>query len=200
MKSYVDQVFKDFEDCKQVYDELCAFEVFLREYRPHNILEIGTYTGGTFWLMCQYSTGYKASIDVVPPEYQEQREKQKTFSSDVVLINGSSQNQETIKSLTKQTRGCKFDLIFIDGDHTFDKVIEDFNIYSKYLSERGVVAFHDINPNHIYKDIYGVRQVWEGLIGNKIEIISKGTDPKPTVGYPHYAGGIGIWKPFNYIF
>jgi predicted O-methyltransferase YrrM len=200
MKSYVDKVFTDFEDCKQVYDELCAFEVFLREYRPNNILEIGTYTGGTFWLMCQYSTGYKVSIDIVPPEYKEQRQQQRKFSDNVILIDSSSQNPETVNTVIQQTRYSRFDLIFIDGDHTFDKVMEDFNIYSKLLSERGVVVFHDINPDHANKNEYGVRQVWEGLIGKKIEIISKGRDPKINKGYSANTGGIGIWKPFNYIY
>ena len=38
----------------------------------------------------------------------------------------------------------------------------------------------------------------EIYINNIIEIIEK--NPKINVGYPHNAGGIGIWKPFNYIF
>jgi len=200
MKSYVDHVFTNFEDCRQVYDELCAFEAFLREYKPNNILEIGTYTGVTFWLMCQYSSGFKVSIDIVPPEYAEEREKHRMFASDVVLINASSQNPNTVNTVLKQTDNSKFDLIFIDGDHTFDKVMEDFNIYSKLLSTRGVVAFHDINPNHIHKDTYGVRRVWDGLIGHKMEIISKQKEGTVKYGYPHNSGGIGIWKPFNYIY
>lgn len=199
MNSYVDRAFTEFRDCKQVYDELCAFEIFLKQYKPHNILEIGTYTGATFWLMCQYSTGYKVSIDVVLDENRKDREKQKTFGSDVILIDSSSQNPSTVNSVIKRTNNAKFDLIFIDGDHTFDKVMTDFDIYSKFLSSRGVVVFHDIDPDHKEGDRYGVRRVWDGLIGHKMEIISKQKN-NAKYGYPARSGGIGIWKPFDYIY
>ena len=199
MKSYVTQAFTNFKECLQVYDELYAFETFLSKYRPNNILEIGSYTGATFWLMCQYSTGYKVSIDLCPPEWHEERQRFKLFSDGVILIDTASQLPITVNRVIEQTQNSKFDLIFIDGDHLFDKVMEDFNTYSKFLSNRGVVVFHDIHPNHKFKDTYGVRQVWDGLIGQKMEIISNGKHPDMKLGLPSNCGGIGIWKPFNYL-
>lgn len=207
MKSYVTQAFTNFKECLQVYDELHAFETFLSKYRPNNILDIGSYAGATFWLMCQYSTGYKVSIDLCPPEWHEERQRFKLFSDGVVLIDTASQLPATVNNVIEQTQNAKFDLIFIDGDHTFDKVMEDFNIYSKFLSNRGVVAFHDIHPQHKFKDnsetlfgsTSGVRQVWDGLIGQKMEIISNGKHPNMRLGMPSDCGGIGIWKPFNYL-
>lgn len=199
MKSYVTQAFTNFKECLQVYDELYAFETFLSKYRPNNILEIGSYTGATFWLMCQYSTGYKVSIDLCPPDWHEERQRFKLFSDGVILIDTASQLPVTVNRVIEQTQNSKFDLIFIDGEHEFDKVMEDFNIYSKFLSNRGVVVFHDIHPNHKFKDTYGVRQVWDGLIGQKMEIISNGKHPNMKLGLPPNCGGIGIWKPFNYL-
>jgi predicted O-methyltransferase YrrM len=199
MKSYVTQAFTNFKECLQVYDELYAFETFLSKYRPNNILEIGSYMGATFWLMCQYSTGYKVSIDLCPPEWHEERQRFKLFSDGVILIDTASQLPVTVNRVIEQTQNSKFDLIFIDGEHGFDKVMEDFNIYSKFLSNRGVVVFHDIHPNHKFKDTYGVRQVWDGLIGQKMEIISNGKHPNMKLGQPSNCGGIGIWKPFNYL-
>lgn len=199
MKSYVTQAFTNFKNCAQVYDELQAFETFLSKYRPNNMLEIGSYMGATFWLMCQYSTGYKVSIDLCPPEWHEERQRFKLFSDGVVLIDTASQLPVTVNKVIEQTQNAKFDLIFIDGDHEFNKVMEDFNIYSKFLSNRGVVVFHDINPNHKFKDTYGVRHVWDGLIGQKMEIISNGKHPNMKLGLPSNCGGIGIWKPFNYL-
>lgn len=35
------------------------------------------------------------------------------------------------------------DLIFIDGDHSFEGVKKDFEIYNQKLAERGVIIFHD---------------------------------------------------------
>ena len=44
-----------------------------------------------------------------------------------------------IKSL-----GIKFDLIFIDGDHSYNGVKNDYEKYKQFLSDDGYLAFHDI--------------------------------------------------------
>lgn len=36
------------------------------------------------------------------------------------------------------------DFLFIDGDHTYDGVRADFEMYSPFVSDGGIVAFHDI--------------------------------------------------------
>lgn len=35
------------------------------------------------------------------------------------------------------------DFIFIDGDHSFEGVSKDFELYSKILSPHGIIALHD---------------------------------------------------------
>lgn len=37
----------------------------------------------------------------------------------------------------------KIDILFIDGDHSYEGVKLDFNLYSKLLSPRGVIILHD---------------------------------------------------------
>jgi hypothetical protein len=37
----------------------------------------------------------------------------------------------------------KIDLLFIDGDHTYEGVKRDFDLYSTILSENGVIIIHD---------------------------------------------------------
>jgi predicted O-methyltransferase YrrM len=37
----------------------------------------------------------------------------------------------------------KLDFIFIDGDHAFNAVKTDFELYGKKLSDSGIIAFHD---------------------------------------------------------
>jgi predicted O-methyltransferase YrrM len=37
----------------------------------------------------------------------------------------------------------KVDLVFIDGDHSYEAVKKDFLIISNFISESGIVAFHD---------------------------------------------------------
>lgn len=41
---------------------------------------------------------------------------------------------------------CKFEIIFIDGDHTADQVRRDFINAMACLSENGIIVLHDTNP------------------------------------------------------
>jgi hypothetical protein len=83
-----------------------------------------------------------------------------------------------------------------------------FELYKQLLSPRGYIAFHDIDSNHVFKDIYSddepktgkVRRFWEELnYGSKVEIICQKSNGKGYVPYNHsikeHFGGIGIWKP-----
>lgn len=42
----------------------------------------------------------------------------------------------------------KIDLLFIDGDHTYEGVKSDFDLYSKIMSERGVIMIHDTDSSY----------------------------------------------------
>ena len=37
----------------------------------------------------------------------------------------------------------KFDLLFIDGDHTFDGVKHDFEKFLPFVKDKGIILFHD---------------------------------------------------------
>ncbi len=39
----------------------------------------------------------------------------------------------------------KFDLIFIDGDHTFDGVKHDFEKFLPFVKDKGIILFHDFH-------------------------------------------------------
>lgn len=41
----------------------------------------------------------------------------------------------------------KLDFLFIDGDHSYEGVRRDFELYSPLVREGGFVAFHDIVPS-----------------------------------------------------
>lgn len=52
----------------------------------------------------------------------------------------------------------KFDLIFIDGDHSCKQVLKDVENSIKFLNENGIILMHDCNPptkRHEAKDICG---------------------------------------------
>jgi cephalosporin hydroxylase len=166
-------------------------------------LEIGA-RGGTFLLFSKLSTGIKIAVDM--DSVFKDSIYLSMIGEDFHFLNADSQSIETfekVKSICPQ-----FDFIFIDGDHSYEGVKRDFELYKQLLSPRGYIAFHDIDSNHVFKDIYSddepktgkVRRFWEELdYGSKVEIICQKSNGKGYVPYNHsikeHFGGIGIWRP-----
>ena len=42
----------------------------------------------------------------------------------------------------------KIDVLFIDGDHSYEGVKLDFDLYSNILSDKGIIIIHDTDPNY----------------------------------------------------
>ena len=51
--------------------------------------------------------------------------------------------------------GNKLDFLFIDGDHSYNGVKLDFEMYAPMVRENGLIAFHDIAGRWD-----GVREFW----------------------------------------
>ena len=71
------------------------------------------------------------------------------------LIRGDSHDSRTLERVKKILGGEELDFLFIDGDHTYEGVRRDFEMYSPLVRRGGVVAFHDIVPHDRAHDPYG---------------------------------------------
>lgn len=172
--------------CYQIREEFLTLCRYLDSFKPENILEIGC-LGPSFNVFCQLCSGVKVGVDQ-NDNSQNMRDPQARF------VHG--------RSADVFGRVCaicsNFDFIFIDGDHTYEGVRRDFELYKILLSRRGFVAFHDIDPNHHYRGQDGgeVHRFWGELGGNKTEIVC--SDTTHASRYKEHAthfGGIGIWRP-----
>lgn len=178
----------------QVYEEILTLSYWLEGFKPNNILEIGT-MGSTFWLMSKLSTGKKVSVDIEP---RDSIVHHFMYGEDWKHFVGDSHTNEMFE-LVKNF--CpKFDFIFIDGDHTYDGVKKDFEMYKNLLSPRGVIGFHDIDPNHIFADSYAgqVYKFWQELNeGTKINLVCTKSSGNVKLNGQHLQGfgGIGLWRP-----
>ena len=74
----------------------------------------------------------------------------------ITLIVGSSVAESILKKM-KALGG--YDLIFIDGNHNYDFVKQDFDNSLAMLNEGGVIAFHDVDC----PDWPGIKKLWDEL-------------------------------------
>ncbi|GAH99526.1 unnamed protein product, partial [marine sediment metagenome] len=80
---------------------------------------------------------------------------------EINCLRGNSNNKNTLKKVKNILNGEKLHLLFIDGDHSYDCVKKDFELYSPLVKKGGVIAFHDI----AYPTV-GVKIFWDEIKHN----------------------------------
>jgi len=142
----------------QIREEIKNLLLILDKVKPKVILEIGTAGGGTLFLFS--NVAHEEAILISVDLYQTiekkilfryiKKEKQKIF-----LIQGDSHKIEILRKIEGILKSKKVDFLFIDGDHSYDGVKKDFEMYSPLVRKGGIIAFHDIIPDYYTR--YGIK-------------------------------------------
>jgi len=139
------------------------------DIKTDNALEIGRYNGGTTHSLCQIFENV-ISIDI---ERQPNIDFLEQVNQNLTIITADSKDSETIEVIKLLDK--KFDLIFIDGDHSYEGVKKDLELYNQFLSPTGIILFHDIIHSEWHTNMNcGVPELWDELKNkyNTHEIIS----------------------------
>lgn len=141
----------------QQKDEIAELLAILEPQRPRTLLEIGTASGGTLFLLSRVAApdALLVSIDLPGgrfgggygrwrvPLYRSFARPGQTIR----LIRADSHRAETFRSLREIIGNRGLDVLFIDGDHTYEGVQKDFDMYGTLVNDRGWIALHDILPD-----------------------------------------------------
>ena len=88
------------------------------------------------------------------------------------FIFGKSNETNSIKKLFHILGDKKLDMLFIDGDHSFEGVYADYHIYSSFVKKGGIIAFHDclnnISGEGVFKFIKEIQKSNSKIKFNKI--------------------------------
>jgi predicted O-methyltransferase YrrM len=138
----------------QVRSEILQLAKILKSSPPKRSLEIGTNYGGTLLLLCEISAPDATIISIdlpwgpfgggyparkIPLFRQFARKGQQLH-----LIRADSHSARTKKRVLNILRDEPLDYLFLDADHTYSGVKQDFDMYSPLVRSGGIVAFHDI--------------------------------------------------------
>ena len=130
---------------------------------PAAVAEIGRAQGGTLALLCRAAApdaliisldlpggAWAGQVPVLNKGFWRRPllEALRGPGQELRLIDGDSKAQGSVESFRRALGGRKLDLLFIDGDHTFDGVKADYELYSGFVRPGGVIAFHDIQPGY----------------------------------------------------
>ncbi len=138
----------------QFRNEIIQLLKIVRELQPKNIMEIGTAKGGTLFLFSQTADPMARVISVDLPSGKfgggysnEKRIFYKSLAKpkqQIILIRKNAHEVSTLNEVKIALAGKALDFLFIDGDHTYEGVKKDFEMYSSLVRKGGAIAFHDI--------------------------------------------------------
>jgi len=179
----------------QKREELEMFAGFLQQRKPAKVVvEIGTARGGTLWFWCQFAAhdaliisvdlpggdfGGGYTVEDVPRLLGHARAGQ-----DIQLLAGNSHSQKMLEKVEELLDGLKVDLLFIDGDHSYEGVKKDWEMYSPLVKKGGIVVFHDI-VEHTNIPECQVDALWREL--------------KPAYDYKEFCAPDGGWAGIGVI-
>lgn len=154
---------------------------FIQNLKPKRVLVIGSrygFTPAICALACHDNC--KGEVDFVDAGYDYQKPQEKEMAwggtgfwkhADIKKHFGKFSlndylniNIVTSMEFYRRNRRRSWEYIFIDGDHSYDGVKRDFNLFWPKLREGGILAIHDIfSPKSIMGTRAGVKKFWNEL-------------------------------------
>jgi len=176
----------------QVVSEIERLLAYLSLEATHqNFLEIGTQYGFTFALFAKMYSGKKISVDLPNGLFggldlsssNTRNAKLTQAHSGCFFLATDSTHKDTLATIVGFLGDEQLDLLFIDGNHTFEGVKTDYEMYSPLVKKGGLIVFHDIKQPERY-NIEGcfVSKFYETLSAPKTEFLD------PLVEW----GGLGV--------
>jgi len=138
-------------EISQLREEIRGLAKTAAAEKPETVLEIGTLRGGTFYVWSRHldTAEHLVSLDLPGRDLKQRRDElldEFAPSKEVDVVRGNSHDEETFDEVA-ETLEDEVDFLFVDGDHTYEGVKDDFERYRKLAADDAVVAFHDIVPH-----------------------------------------------------
>ena len=153
-------------ELKQNMNELLGLINILKSRNLNQVCEIGTFKGGTLYIWCQLAD-FRANIHSIDlpgggfgggynerslPFFQSFRKSGQKLN----CLRGDSHNHQVKLKFQSLLGEQQLDFLFIDGDHSYQGVKQDFEDYKEFVRPGGIIAFHDIVERRSQPDI----EVW----------------------------------------
>jgi len=142
----------------QYPSQFSKYLITLSSFKIKSYLEIGVKHGGTFIITTEYLSKFNQikkaiGIDLFLVKGLADYKKQNVNANQFPLNSRSKKFENLLK------KEGPFDLTLIDGDHSYEGCLEDFNLIKNHSK---IIAFHDI----VSSGVLGVVKVWIEIKNN----------------------------------
>jgi len=161
--------------------ELAGLLELVAPANPKLVIEVGSDGGGTLWAWAQLG----ADVVAVTLRDGPYASGSPLVAHGATVVDGDSHALATWLRLDGELAGRQADLLFIDGDHSYEGACQDVMAYSQFVRPGGLIALHDICRNPGKPDV-GVWRAWEELRG-----LAR-SEAREIVAEPRTWGGIGV--------
>src|SRR5205085_7297660 len=141
----------------QKRSEVWRLVELLTARRPATICEIGAAGGGTTFLLA-HAAAREATLVSLDLAFTPARKAAiRQFASkgqQIICMQADSHSLATVRAVNDRLRGRGLDVLYLDGDHSYEGIATDFKLYSPLVKPGGLIVCHDIVPD--YRTRYGI--------------------------------------------
>jgi cephalosporin hydroxylase len=129
----------------QIEQEITGFLELAKSANPTTVVEIGMNTAGNSFFLSQALPNVEmfVGLDMVLQNWNRLLRFARPGQKLDAFV-GSSYDPQTVERVGQHLNGRPVDVLFIDGDHRYQGVRDDFLAYRKFVRPGGIIAFHDI--------------------------------------------------------
>jgi predicted O-methyltransferase YrrM len=176
----------------QIRQEIEELVLRLMQLEPRSVLEIGTASGGTLFLLARAASDRATILSLDIQRFDGPRRRfYRSFArrqQHVVPLQADSHVEATVTRVSELLSEQPLDFLFIDGDHAYESVRRDFELYAPLVRPGGLIAIHDIVPGE-EELVGGVPRFWEELKGSATDFDEIVAD------WSQGGWGIGVVRP-----
>lgn len=117
---------------------------------PQSALEIGTGRGGSLYFLSKLAKKKSnlISIDINPAAAHYADLFPRHRNQKITCLTANSVGSSTFDQIKERLGNQCLDILYIDGDHTYEGVKRDFDTYKSLCNSNSFICFHDICPDY----------------------------------------------------
>jgi cephalosporin hydroxylase len=128
------------EPILQLPQDMFAIQEIIFKTRPDFIIELGVAWGGSLLfyssLMALFGGKKVIGVDIyVPDDLKERLSSHGPLSDRIVLLNGSSVEEDTVKGIKTIIGDSRKVMVILDSFHTHDHVLRELRLYSALVGQ-----------------------------------------------------------------